>query len=66
MVGFLLGLLVSYLVRRVRMNKYSVSTGGEGQQQTTTVPDPVYEEVSLPNEEEIELETNLAYGPVRH
>ena len=66
-VGFLLGLLVMYLIMRSRMNKYSVSTGE--QQTAPTVPGPVYEEVSPQTDKDkevIELETNLAYGPVRH
>ena len=42
----------------VKINKLS-------QQQTIMPVDPVYKEVSLPNEE-IELEINQAYGPIGH
>ena len=61
-VGFVAGLLVMYLITRCKNLKHNE---GRGQTQIPQqiVAGPVYEEVSTPKEN-IELETNQAYGPV--
>ena len=61
-VGFIAGCLVLYLITRCKNRKHN-----EAHHQTK-IPQqiaagPVYEEVSTPKEN-IELETNQAYGPV--
>ncbi len=56
--GLLLGLLIMYLFMR-KKNVYSPSAKGQGNVGPTG---PVYEEVTP--KEEIELNTNQAYGPL--
>ena len=60
-LGFLAGLLVNHLITR----KKAVYSTPE---RHSTVPaGPVYEDISPPAKEEIELKSNQAYGPVgRH
>ena len=59
-VGLLLGSLITYLIMRSRkLNRLNRPM------KETTTTGPVYEDVYPPKaKEEIELETNLAYGPV--
>ncbi len=69
-IGFLAGLLTGLLVMQLRSRKKAVySPPAEGQANVgqanvgpTAPAGPVYEEVSP--KEEIELNTNQAYGPV--
>ena len=58
-LGFLVGLLVMYLIT----HKKAVYSTPEGH--TTVSAGPVYEDISPPVKEEIELKSNQAYGPVR-
>ena len=60
-IGFLAGLTVSTIIYR---KKAVYSPAAEGQTNVGPIPPvgPVYEEVSP--KEEIELNTNQAYGPV--
>ncbi len=59
--GLLLGLLIMYLFMR-KKNVYSPSATGKANLGPTVPAGPVYEEVSP--KEEIELNTNQAYGPL--
>ena len=61
-LGFLAGLLVMYLIT----SKKAVYSKTEGQTsvQPTAPVGPVYEDVSPPSNEEIELNINQAYRPV--
>ncbi len=59
--GFLAGLLVMYLCSRKKA-VYSPAAEGHANIRPTAPVGPVYEEVSP--KEEIELNTNQAYGPV--
>ncbi len=61
-IGFLAGLLVMHLCSRKKA-VYSPTAEGQANVGPTAPAGPVYEEVSL--KEEIELNTNNAYGPVR-
>ena len=56
-----MGLLIMYLFMR-KKNVYSPSAKEQANVGPTTPVGPVYEEVSP--KEEIELNTNQAYGPV--
>ena len=58
-IGFLAGLLVMHLCSR---KKNSPIAEGQANVGPTAPAGPVYEEVSL--KEEIELNTNKAYGPI--
>ena len=60
-IGFLAGLLVTHICSRKKAVYYP-ATEGQANVRPTVPPGPVYEEV-LPKEE-IELNTNQAYGPV--
>ena len=60
-IGFLSGLLVMHLCSRKKA-VYSPATEGQANVGPTAPAGPVYEEVSP--KEEIELNTNQAYGPV--
>ncbi|XP_064404071.1 complement factor H-related protein 3-like [Halichondria panicea] len=60
-IGFLTGLLVMHVFSRKKA-VYSPATEGQANVGPTTLAGPVYEEVSPT--EEIELNTNQAYGPV--
>ena len=59
--GFLAGLLMMHLCSRKKA-VYSPATKGPSNVGPTVPAGPVYEEVSP--KEEIELNTNQAYGPV--
>ncbi len=61
-IGIFIGLLVMYLCMRKKA-VYSPTAKGQANVGPTTPASPVYEEVSL--KEEIELNTNKAYGPIR-
>ncbi len=61
-IGFIAGLLLMYLCMRKKA-VYSPTADGQANIGPTAPADPVYEEVS--NKEEIELNTNKAYGQVR-
>ena len=61
-IGFLTGLLVMHLCSRKKA-VYSPATEEQANVGPTAPVGPVYEEVSPPKEE-IELNTNQAYGPV--
>ena len=65
-LGLAVGVTVTYfiMVKRTRGSRQSDIQ----QEQATPAPGPVYEEVSptRPQRGEIELETNLAYGPIGH
>ncbi len=64
-IGFLAGLLTGLLVMHLRSRKkavYSPATEGQANVGPTAPAGPVYEEVSP--KEEIELNTNQAYGPL--
>ncbi len=61
-IGFLIGLLVMYLRCR-KKTVFSPVAEGKTNVRPTTPVGPVYEEVSP--KEEIELNINQAYGPVR-
>ncbi len=56
-----MGLLIMYLLMRKKA-AYSLSAEGQANVGPTVPAGPVYEEVSP--KEEIELNTNQAYGPV--
>ncbi len=60
-LGFLTGLLVMHLRYRKKA-VYSPAAEGQASTRSTAPAGPVYEEVSP--KEEIELNTNQAYGPV--
>ena len=60
-IGFLTGLLVMHVFSR-KKTVYFPATEGQANVGPTTLAGPVYEEVSP--KEEIELNTNQAYGPV--
>ncbi len=60
-LGFLTGLLVMHLCSRKKA-VYSLAAEGQASTRSTPPVGPVYEEVSP--KEEIELNTNQAYGPV--
>ncbi len=60
-IGFLAGLLVMYSLMRKKA-VYSPAAEGQANVGPTAPAGPVYEEVSP--KEEIELNTNQAYGPV--
>ena len=60
-IGIFIGLLVMYLCVRKKA-VYSPTAKGQANVGPTAPAGPVYEEVSL--KEEIELNTNKAYGPV--
>ncbi len=60
-IGFLTGLLVMHLCSRKKA-VYSPATEGQTNVGPTAPAGPVYEEVSP--KEEIELNTNQAYGPL--
>ncbi|XP_064403419.1 mucin-2-like [Halichondria panicea] len=60
-IGLLMGLLIMYLLMRKKA-AYSLSAEGQANVGPTVPAGPVYEEVSP--KEEIELNTNQAYGPV--
>ncbi len=60
-IGLLMGLLIMYLLMRKKA-AYSPSAEGQANVGPTVPAGPVYEEVSP--KEEIELNTNQAYGPV--
>ncbi len=60
-IGLLLGLLIMYLFMR-KKNVYSPSAKGQANLGPTVPAGPVYEEVTP--KEEIELNTNQAYGPL--
>ena len=60
-IGFLAGLLVMHLCSRKKA-VYSPAAEGQANVGLTVPAGPVYEEVSP--KEEIELNTNQAYGPV--
>ncbi len=60
-IGFLTGLLVMYLFFRKKA-VYFPATEGQTNAASTAPAGPVYEEVSP--KEEIELNTNQAYGPL--
>ncbi len=60
-IGIFIGLLVMYLCMRKKA-VYSPTVEGQANVGPTVPAGPVYEEVSL--REEIELNTNKAYGPV--
>ncbi len=60
-IGFVAGLLVTYLCVRKKA-VYSSTAEGQANVGPTAPASPVYEEVSL--KEEIELNTNKAYRPV--
>ncbi len=61
LIGFLTGLLVMHLFSRKKA-VYFPATEGQSNVGPTAPAGPVYEEVSP--KEEIELNTNQAYGPV--
>ena len=61
-IGFITGLLVMYLCMR-RKAVYSPRNEGQANVGPTAPAGPVYEDVS--HKEEIELNTNKAYGQVR-
>ncbi len=60
-IGFLTGLLVMYL-RYHKKAAHFPAAEGQGNARSTAPVGPVYEEVSP--KEEIELNTNQAYGPL--
>ncbi len=60
-IGFLTGLLVMHLFSRKKA-VYFPATEGQANAASTTPVGPVYEEVSP--KEDIELNTNQAYGPL--
>ena len=60
-IGFLNGLLVMHIFSRKKA-VYSPATEGQANVRPTAPAVPVYEEVSP--KEEIELNTNQAYGPL--
>ncbi len=60
-IGLFVGLLIMYLLMR-KKNVYSPSAKEQANVRPTAPAGPVYEEVSP--KEEIELNTNQAYGPV--
>ena len=60
-IGFLTGLLVMHLCSRKKA-VYFPAAKGQANIRPTTPVGPVYEEVSP--KEEIELNTNQAYGPL--
>ena len=60
-IGFVTGLLVMHLLSRKKA-VYFPATKGQSNAGPTAPAGPVYEEVSP--KEEIELNTNQAYGPV--
>ncbi len=60
-IGIFIGLLVMYLCVRKKA-VYSPTVEGQANVGPTAPAGPVYEEVSL--KEEIELNTNKAYGPI--
>lgn len=63
LMGLTIGVCVTYLAMHLKTHKaYSVSTEATTQQSPPT-PGPLYEQVSQP-QEEIELKTNTAYGPI--
>ncbi len=62
LLGFLAGLVVMHLCSRKKA-VYSPAVEGQANIEHIAPASPVYEEV-LPKEE-IELNTNQAYGPVR-
>ena len=61
-LGFLAGLLVMHLITR-KKTVYSTAEGLASVQPTAPAG-PVYEDVSPPSKEEIELNINQAYGIV--
>ncbi len=61
-IGFLAGLLVMHLRSRSKKAVYFPAAEGQANVGPTAPAGPVYEEVSP--KEEIELNTNQAYGPV--
>ena len=61
-IGFIAGFITSTLCSRKKA-VYSPTTEGQANVGPTAPAGPVYEEVS--HKEEIELNTNKAYGPVR-
>ncbi len=60
-IGFLAGVMLTYLCMR-KKTVYSPTAEGQANVGPTAPAGPVYEEVSL--KEEIELNTNKAYGPI--
>ena len=63
LIGLAVGVGVTYLIMRDKTRKsVDVPTMAPPKQQPTV--GPLYEEVS-PTQQEIELKTNEAYGPVR-
>ncbi len=60
-IGFLARLLVTHFCHRKKA-MYSPAADGQANTRSTAPVGPVYEEVSP--KEEIELNTNHAYGPV--
>ena len=64
LIGLAVGVGVTYLIIHDKTRKtVDVPTEAPPQQQQQPTPGPLYEEVA-PAEEEIELKTNEAYGPV--
>ena len=59
-IGFLLGIFTMFLIARI---KKSVHLKAKDNPQPTALAD--YEEVSTVFKEEIELESNQAYGPIQ-
>ncbi len=60
-IGFLAGVMLTYLCMRKKA-VYSPTAEGQANVGPTAPAGPVYEEVS--HKEEIELNTNKAYGPI--
>ncbi len=61
-IGFLTGLLVMYLCYHKKVAHFPAAEGQANARSSTVPVGPVYEEVSP--KEEIELNTNQAYGPL--
>ncbi len=62
-IGFLPGLLVMHVFSRKKA-VYFPETEGQANVGPTALVGPVYEEVPVSPKEEIELNTNQAYGPL--
>ena len=62
-IGFLTGLLVMHVFSRKKAVYFS-ATEGQANVGPTAPAGPVYEEVPVSPKEEIELNTNQAYGPL--
>ena len=65
-LGFLAGVLVTCLITRAQKKASTVYSTAERKVnvQATAPAGPVYEDVSKAPKEEIELNTNQAYGPL--